>query len=130
MHYNRNKELADSLYSELNALGVEVKPLRADFNVPYEVKCLEDELAKQAKINFFVNAAGVLLSRKAGKVFNVNHYAPLQLFKSVFSKLKGTALFIGAAAEDINVPEIRITSYNVCYTKLLRHAAFPSADPD
>ncbi len=106
MHYNRNKELADSLYSELNALGVEVKPLRADFNVPYEVKCLEDELAKQAKINFFVNAAGVLLSRKAGKVFNVNHYAPLQLFKSVFSKLKGTALFIGAAAEDINVPEI------------------------
>ena len=73
------------------------------------------------KVDYFIHAAGVLLSRKKGKVLSVNHYAPLALFKSIFKNLTGTALFIGAAAEDVNVPEIhqlsvlcRVCGFVVC----------------
>ncbi len=107
LHYNRNKELADQLLADCKHLEADVQLLRADFNVKYEVECFKKELNQQQQaINYFVNAAGVLLSRKEGKVFNVNHYAPLEIFKSIFKSLQGTALFVGAAAEDSNVPEI------------------------
>jgi len=107
LHYNRNKSIIDELLDLAKEKGVKIDVHKADFNVEEEVTSLANILACNGKeINYFVNAAGVLLSRKPGKVNKVNNFAPLSLFKSLFGCLKGTALFIGAAAEDVNVPEI------------------------
>ena len=86
---------------------MQVTLIKADFNDADEVAAMEKMLACQGKsYQHFVNAAGVLMSLKPGKVGRVNHYAPLQLFKAIFPCLKGSAVFVGAAAEDTNVPEI------------------------
>ncbi|HAN00534.1 MAG TPA: hypothetical protein DCQ26_18220 [Marinilabiliales bacterium] len=107
LHYNRNVEQIHSIEAFAKEQGVNVKSSQADFNVPEEVELLSQFIANSGQtINFFINAAGVLMSRKEGKVLNVNHYAPLQLFKKVLPVLKGSALFVGAAAEDVSVPEI------------------------
>lgn len=107
LHYNRNSTAIDDIKAYAVANGVSAKAYKADFNVDADVKEFIKEItSNDTIINFFINAAGVLLSRKEGKVGNVNHYAPLQIFKSIFPKLKGTAMFVGAAAEDITVPEI------------------------
>ncbi len=107
LHYNRNRENLTDEVLLAKQYRITIEAFQADFNVPSEVEKLGNLLTQNERvINFFVNAAGVLMSRKEGKVLNVNHYAPLQLFKKVFPILKGTALFVGAASEDINVPEI------------------------
>lgn len=107
LHYNRNQEVVEKLKQKAEQKGLKVTLLKADFNEPTEVEAAQKQLTCDGKtFQFFVNAAGVLMSRREGKVGNVNHYAPLQLFKTVFPCLKGTALFVGAAAEDVNVPEI------------------------
>ena len=107
LHYNRSEIIIDKIKDYANANGVSAKVYKADFNEEKQVKDFIDKLSvDEISINFFVNASGVLLSRKEGKVGNVNHYAPLQIFKSIFPRLKGTAMFVGATAEDISVPEI------------------------
>jgi len=107
LHYNRNRENLTDEVLVAKQYGITIEAFQADFNVPSEVEKLGNFLTQNGHIiNFFINAAGVLMSRKEGKVLNVNHYGPLQLFKKVFPILKGTALFVGAAAEDVNVPEI------------------------
>jgi 3-oxoacyl-[acyl-carrier-protein] synthase-3 len=107
LHYNRNRETLTDKELMAKQYGITIEPFQADFNVPAEVEKFGNIVTQGGRtLNFFINAAGVLMSRKEGKVLNVNHYAPLNLFKKVFPNLKGTALFIGAAAEDVNVPEI------------------------
>jgi 3-oxoacyl-[acyl-carrier-protein] synthase-3 len=107
LHYNRNKALVDALKTKAESQGLQVTLIKADFNDADEVAAMEKMLACQGKsYQHFVNAAGVLMSLKPGKVGRVNHYAPLQLFKAIFPCLKGSAVFVGAAAEDTNVPEI------------------------
>lgn len=107
LHYNRNKELLDDLVKQAQQKGLNVELLKADFNDKPETEALLEKLTCNGKTyRYFVNAAGVLLSRKPGKVMNVNHYGPLQVFKAIFKCLKGSAVFVGAAAEDVNVPEV------------------------
>jgi short-subunit dehydrogenase len=107
LHYNRNRQNLTDEVLLAKQYGITIEAFQADFNVVSEVEQLGNFITQNGRtINFFINAAGVLMSRKEGKVLNVNHYAPLQLFKKVFPILKGSALFIGAAAEDVNVPEI------------------------
>ncbi|PKP10779.1 MAG: hypothetical protein CVU09_06105 [Bacteroidetes bacterium HGW-Bacteroidetes-4] len=107
LHYNRNKAVVDALKTEAEAKGLQVTLIKADFNIPDEVDAMVTLLAGQNKsYRHFVNAAGVLMSLKPGKVGRVNHYAPLQIFKAIFPRFKGSAVFVGAAAEDVNVPEI------------------------
>ncbi len=107
LHYNKhNQKIAElELFAKNN--NVVAESYQANFNVKEQIeRIIEILVCKDREINFFVNAAGVLMSRKKGKVLNVNHYAPLKIFKSIIPYLKGTALFVGAAAEDVNVPEI------------------------
>jgi 3-oxoacyl-[acyl-carrier-protein] synthase-3 len=107
LHYNRNRKVIDEILQIASAKNISTKAFKADFNDNSEVESFIKTIISQYKqINYFVNAAGVLLSRKEGKVANVNHYSPLLIFKAVFPVLKGTALFVGAAAEDNTVPEI------------------------
>ncbi len=107
VQYNRNKNTIDKIEKAAKAKGVSIKAYKVDFFNDAEVKEFLQLLTCNGNTyNFFINAAGVLLSRNDKKVGIVNHYAPLQIFKAVFACLKGTALFVGAAAEDINVPEI------------------------
>jgi 3-oxoacyl-[acyl-carrier-protein] synthase-3 len=107
LHYNRNKKVVELLKKEAEQRGLKVSLLKVDFYEAAEIEAAKQKLGCEGKTyQFFVNAAGVLMSRKEGKVDLVNNYAPLQLFKAIFPCLKGTALFVGAAAEDVNVPEI------------------------
>jgi 3-oxoacyl-[acyl-carrier-protein] synthase-3 len=104
-HYNKNQEAAEQIKARAEEAKVSCALVQADFNEPGDVAnlILTMQIVKQ-EINYFVNASGVLLSRKPGKVQNVNHFVPLQIFKAIFPFLKGSALFVGAAAEDTNVP--------------------------
>lgn len=107
LHYNRSENAREFFNSLQTQFGINVKVTQADFNNPDEITAFGKELNQSGKaFQFFINASGVLMSRKPGKVMNVNHYAPLQLFKNILPSLKGSALFVGAAAEDVNVPEI------------------------
>jgi len=107
LHYNKNKNIINEIKLLASQKGLSVQEHKADFNNSNELRELVELLDCEGKeYNYFINAVGVLQSRKEGKVINVNHYAPLQIFKAVFPYLKGTALFVGASAEDANVPEI------------------------
>lgn len=107
LHYNRNVEVIKAIEEKAAKKGVSVISLQADFNNDAQVNTfIEKTGCHGQKINFFINAAGVLLSRKPGKVQKVNHLSPLRIFKGIFPCIEGTALFVGAAAEDVNVPEI------------------------
>ncbi|MBI9067352.1 MAG: SDR family NAD(P)-dependent oxidoreductase [Salinivirgaceae bacterium] len=107
LHYNRNQSVLSEIENLAKEKGQKISTYPCDFHNSEELSIFIQKLKTEAnEINYFVNAAGVLLSRNKGKVGNVNHYVPLQIFKTVFPKLKGSALFVGAAAEDINVPEI------------------------
>ncbi len=107
LHYNKHNQKISELVLLAKANGVICESYQADFNDKEQVDRLVNSVTREEReINFFVNAAGVLMSRKHGKVLNVNNYAPLKIFKKIIPCLKGTALFVGAAAEDINVPEI------------------------
>ncbi len=108
LQYNKNKKVVEELEKLALTKGLKIKIYKADFFDDAQVKEFIEKLTCNSKsYNFFINAAGVLLSRKPDKVGIINHYVPLQIFKAIFSCLKGTALFVGAAAEDINVAEIQ-----------------------
>lgn len=105
--YNKTTDKINDLEKLAKSRGVSFTKHKADFYNTQDVDRLSNELLCNGKtINYFINAAGVLMSRKEGKVQAVNYRAPLQIFKAIFTCLKGSALFVGAAAEDINVPEI------------------------
>jgi len=107
LHYNRNRDIIDDILQSAAEKNISAKAFKADFNNSDDVNDFINKITSEYKhINYFINAAGVLLSRKEGKVANVNHYSPLLVFKAIFPMLKGTALFVGAAAEDNTVPEI------------------------
>jgi len=107
LHYSKNEEKIKELTQLANQHQVSIQAYRVDFYDEEQVNLFIQSIAsKITTLNYFINAVGVLLSRHEGKVMDVNHFAPLRIFKSVFPKLKGTALFVGAAAEDVNVPPI------------------------
>lgn len=107
LHYNRNKEIIDKIKHFAKEKGVNVYSYKADFYDLQDVNKFAKEINTQHKqINYFINACGVLMSRKPNKVMSINYLSPLSVFKQILTKLSETALFVGAAAEDINVTEI------------------------
>ncbi len=107
LQYNKNTEVINKIAEYAKQQSVNIYSYQSDFNDLNSVNHFAEEINKQhTQIDYFVNAVGVLLSRQPNKVMNINYLSPLHLFKQIFNNITGTALFVGAASEDVNVTEI------------------------
>lgn len=108
LHFNKNKKKIDELVFFAKNEDKKVQSYQADFNNRESTELFISEINKQYKeIHYFINTAGVLMSRKENKVMKINYLSPLNVFKKILPILRETAIFVGAASEDINVPEIQ-----------------------
>lgn len=108
LHFNNNKEKINELLLLAKKENRKIESYQADFNSQESTEHFVDTINSQHKeIHYFVNAAGVLMSRKTNKVMNINYLSPLNVLKKTLPLLKETALFVGAASEDVNVSEIQ-----------------------
>jgi 3-oxoacyl-[acyl-carrier-protein] synthase III/NAD(P)-dependent dehydrogenase (short-subunit alcohol dehydrogenase family) len=107
LHYFENEDIINDIINLASSKNIPAKAYKSDFNDEKDIVKFIDNINKEHKIiNFFINAVGVLVSKDDNKISNVNYYTPLRVFKSIFPKLKGTAMFVGAAVEDNSVAEI------------------------